>query len=60
MGLNRGILDRICIPHGWKKSFKDHVLFDLGDGQAWEHAYLVILFLEVLGLSLSQATKIIS
>lgn len=60
MGPNRGILDRICIPHGWKNSFKDHVLFDLGDGQAWEHAYLVILFLEVLGLSLSQATKIIS
>ena len=28
--------------------------------QAWEHAHIAILFLEVLGLSLSQATKIIS
>lgn len=46
-----------CSRH---KRFKDFELFDAGDTQAWEYVYMMILFLEVLGLSLSQPTKIIS
>lgn len=40
--------------------FKAHVPFDARDSQAWENVSMVILFLEVLGLSLLQPSKIIS
>ena len=66
MGSNTGLSDSRayppirCTPCSRNKRFKDHVPFDAEDSQVWEHASMVILFLEVLGLSLSRPTKIIS